>query len=92
VKAAELSLDRLIAGIFSALRQRFRDCRLHPRVGWLDGGGKDFREIAVTADQIFVKVPARNLVRPRLRRPFVEGVRVRPDNDGLGRDREGNPI
>src|SRR5207302_2614579 len=44
------------------------------------------------ADHVFVEVPARNLPRPCLSRPFVEGMRLRPDYDGLGRDRKGNAV
>src|SRR5215475_1459684 len=56
---------------------------LDPSVGRLDGGRKDVRNIAVTADQIFVKVPFRHISGPRIGGPSIEGMCLRPDYDGL---------
>ena len=50
------------------------------------------RDIAVAANQVFVEVPARNILRPCLRRPFVERMRVRAFDHGLRRNREGDAV
>src|SRR5689334_9437660 len=73
-------------------RQRPRYRGLHPRVRGLDAFGKDLRNISLTADQVFVEVPARNLLGPRLGRPFVEGMRIRSLHDHLAGDRERDAV
>ena len=54
--------------------------------------GNDLGDIAVAADQIFVEVPARDILRPRFGGPFVERMRIRALHDGFCRDRKGNAI
>ena len=48
--------------------------------------------MAVAADQIFVKIPARGLKRALARRPFVERMRARSFHLRLGRKREADAI
>src|SRR4029453_15546839 len=54
--------------------------------------GKDFGNISLAANKVFVEVPARNLLRSRLGRPFVEGMGIRSLDDNLARDREGDAV
>src|SRR5258705_11361392 len=63
-----------------------------PRIRWFDGFGKYLGDIAVATYQIFVKVPARHLLRSRVGRPFVERMGIRALYHGLCRDRKGNSI
>ena len=105
---ADLSPNRLIRRcvVFDAFPLReplsasFGNVRCQrPRNGGLDPGICGFdrfreyvRDVAVPADQVLVEVPPRNILRPRLRRPFVERMRVRPLHDRLGRDRKGDLV
>src|SRR5262245_37829176 len=65
-----------------------RDSGFHPGIYGVDRLGEDIRNVAVAADQVFVEVPARNILRSCFRRPFVERVCVWPPDDSLGRDRK----
>src|ERR1700738_1271564 len=73
--------------------------RKPPRNGGFDSGIRGFdglcknlRDVAVAADQVLVKVPARDVLRPRLGGPFVERVGVRALDRGFCRDRKGNAM
>src|SRR5438874_11174590 len=57
-----------------------------------DGLREYLGDIAIAADQIFVKVPARHILRSRVGRPFVERMGIRPVYGGFGRDWKGNSI
>src|SRR5450631_189274 len=76
----------------SGLRKRPPDGGHDSRIRWLDGRRERLGDVAVAPDQIFVKVPAWNIVRPCLRGPSVERMRVRTFDDNFGRDRKGNAI
>src|SRR5262245_32035246 len=57
-------------------------------VGRLDLGREGRRHVPVTADQVLVEIPARQLERPLDCRPFVERVRIGAAALGLGGERE----
>src|SRR5713226_6946531 len=92
--AAILSVERVNSGgdRASGLRKRPPDGGHDSRIRWLDGRRERLGDVAVAPDQIFVKVPAWNIVRPCLRGPSVERMRVRAFDDSFGRDRKGNAI
>jgi hypothetical protein len=62
-----------------------------PRVGGIDNFRGRVGDAAVAPDQIFVKVPARHILWPEVRRPLIERMRIRSLH-GLRRSRKGNPI
>src|SRR5215468_2157347 len=68
--------------------QLARDRRDDARVGRLDLGRKRRRYVPVTADQVLVEVPARQLERALESRPFVERVRVGAPHLRLGGERK----
>jgi hypothetical protein len=73
----------------SGLGERPRDRGFDACIRRLHGGGKHLRDVAVAAHQVFVEVPAWNILRPRAGRPLVEGMRIRTVDHGLGRDQKG---
>src|SRR5262245_49494236 len=68
--------------------QLARDRRDDAGVSRLDLGRKRRRYVAVTADQVLVEVPARQLERALEGRPFVERVRVGAPHLRLGGERK----
>src|SRR5205814_8728742 len=62
-------------------RELFHDCVDDACVHRLDISGKNRGYMAITADEVFVKVPARRFERALARRPFVERMRVRALED-----------
>src|SRR6476469_7193043 len=63
--------ESLSASLGNVLRQRPRDSGFDPGVHRFDRFREYVRDVAIPADQVFVEVPAWNILRPRLRRPFV---------------------
>src|SRR5437879_3498229 len=59
---------------------------------WAVAGAAAACDAAAAADQILWKVPARHVLGPRFRSPFVERMRLRPCHHGLCRNRKGNAI
>src|SRR5207244_12560116 len=80
------------APLQSGGRERSRNGGFDTRIRWFDGLREYLGDIAVAADQIFVKVPARHILRSRVGRPFVERMGIRPVYGGFGRDWKGNSI
>src|SRR6476660_2023342 len=75
-RACDCCSTRRAASLFRSWKL-FHDRVDDPRVHRLDSGGKNRGDMAIAADEIFVKVPARRFERTLIRRPFVEGMRVR---------------
>src|SRR6202035_6045514 len=75
----------------SGIRERTRNGGFDAGIRRFDGLGKHRGDVAVAADQVLVKVPARNILGPRVRSPFVERMGVRALYNGFGGDRKGNP-
>src|SRR3984957_20164621 len=78
--------------VTSGIRERPRNRGFNACIQGVDALRKDLGEITVTANQILVKVPARNILRSRIGSPFVKGMRIRALHDRLGRNREGHSI
>jgi hypothetical protein len=77
---ASLSIEPVNSGAkttFSGRGERTRDACFHTRIRRLYGLGEHVGDIAVAADQIFVKVPARHILWSDIGRPFVERMRIR---------------
>ena len=76
----------------SGVRECPRNGGFDTRIRWFDGLRKYLGDIAVATDQIFVKVPARNILRSRIGGPFVEWMRIRALYSGFRSDGKGDPI
>src|ERR1043166_4814401 len=70
----------------------FFDCLDEAQGGWLGLGRKHGRDMPIAPDEILVEIPARGLERPLGRGPFVERVRIRSLDVGLGGEREADAV
>src|SRR6266478_9659250 len=89
-----LSAEQVIpAGIRgSGVRECPRNGGFDTRIRWFDGLREYLGDVAVAADQIFVKVPARDVLRSRIGGPFVEWMHIRALYGGFRGDGKGDPI
>ena len=76
----------------SGTGKRPRDGGFDSGIPGFDGFREDIGDVAVAADQVFMKVPARYILRPSLGGPLIERVRVGALHGRLGSDGKGDAM